>query len=105
MDLDATQFDDLEVPLVNNVTAREIRTGAEARQGLYEQVSKSRSLGRIDPISADPGSYARGGGRSRRGANGTVEGHHPAAFTASGSARRTISSTCTGLGWVRYSLR
>jgi [acyl-carrier-protein] S-malonyltransferase len=37
-DLDATEFRDLSVPLVNNWQAREIRTGAEARQGLYEQV-------------------------------------------------------------------
>jgi [acyl-carrier-protein] S-malonyltransferase len=38
VDLDATEFRDLEVPLVNNWQAREIRTGAEAREGLYEQV-------------------------------------------------------------------
>ncbi len=37
-DLEATMFRDLEVPLINNVAAREIRTGAEARHGLYEQV-------------------------------------------------------------------
>jgi [acyl-carrier-protein] S-malonyltransferase len=37
-DLDATEFADLGIPLVNNWQAREIRTGAEARQGLYEQV-------------------------------------------------------------------
>ena len=37
-DLDATTFSDLRVPLINNWQAREIRTGAEARQGLYEQV-------------------------------------------------------------------
>ncbi len=37
-DLDATEFRDLTVPLVNNFEAREIRTGAEARTGLYEQV-------------------------------------------------------------------
>ena len=37
-DLDATVFADLRVPLVNNWQAREIRSGAEARQGLYEQV-------------------------------------------------------------------
>lgn len=37
-DLEATAFRDLEIPLINNVQAREIRTGAEARQGLYEQV-------------------------------------------------------------------
>ncbi len=37
-DLEATAFADLACPLVNNWQAREIRTGAEARQGLYEQV-------------------------------------------------------------------
>jgi [acyl-carrier-protein] S-malonyltransferase len=37
-DLDATEFRDLAVPLVNNWQAREIRTGAEAREGLYHQV-------------------------------------------------------------------
>jgi [acyl-carrier-protein] S-malonyltransferase len=37
-DLDATEFRDLTVPLVNGWQARVIRTGAEARAGLYEQV-------------------------------------------------------------------
>jgi [acyl-carrier-protein] S-malonyltransferase len=37
-DLDSTVFRDLEFPLINNWQAREIRTGPEARQGLYEQV-------------------------------------------------------------------
>jgi [acyl-carrier-protein] S-malonyltransferase len=37
-DLDATPFGDLTCPLVNNWQAREIRTGAEAREGLYQQV-------------------------------------------------------------------
>ena len=37
-DLDATQFANLACPLVNNWQAREIRTGAEAREGLYQQV-------------------------------------------------------------------
>ncbi|HLH44104.1 MAG TPA: ACP S-malonyltransferase [Bryobacteraceae bacterium] len=37
-DLDATQFRDLETPLINNWKAREVRTGAEAREGLYWQV-------------------------------------------------------------------
>ena len=37
-DLDATVFRDLAVPLINNWQAREIRTGAEAREGLYQQV-------------------------------------------------------------------
>ncbi|MGB9610148.1 MAG: ACP S-malonyltransferase, partial [Bryobacteraceae bacterium] len=38
-DLDATAFADLAVPLVNNVDARLVTTGAEARDGLHRQVS------------------------------------------------------------------
>jgi [acyl-carrier-protein] S-malonyltransferase len=38
VDLDASEFHDLDVPLVNNWQGREIRTGAEAREGLYQQV-------------------------------------------------------------------
>jgi [acyl-carrier-protein] S-malonyltransferase len=37
-DLDATVFHDLSIPLINNWQAREVRTGAEAREGLYQQV-------------------------------------------------------------------
>ena len=37
-DLDAAAFADLGVPLVNNWRARVVTTGAEARQGLFEQV-------------------------------------------------------------------
>jgi [acyl-carrier-protein] S-malonyltransferase len=37
-DLKATQFTDLRYPLVNNWQAHEIRSGAEARRGLFEQV-------------------------------------------------------------------
>jgi len=37
-DLDQTEVRDLQFPLINNWQAREIRTGAEARQGLYQQV-------------------------------------------------------------------
>lgn len=37
-DLNATEFRDLAVPLVNNWQANLIRTGAEAREGLYQQV-------------------------------------------------------------------
>jgi [acyl-carrier-protein] S-malonyltransferase len=37
-DLDATTFADLQMPLVNNWQARKVRTGAEAREGLYHQV-------------------------------------------------------------------
>jgi len=37
-DLDATAFADLAVPLINNWQAAEVRTGGEARRGLYEQV-------------------------------------------------------------------
>ena len=37
-DLDSATFSDLQIPLVNNWQAREVRSGAEARKGLYEQV-------------------------------------------------------------------
>jgi [acyl-carrier-protein] S-malonyltransferase len=37
-DLDAAAFRDLTVPLINNWQAREVRTAAEAREGLYRQV-------------------------------------------------------------------
>jgi [acyl-carrier-protein] S-malonyltransferase len=37
-DLNATQFRDLVVPLVNNWQAKAIHTGEEARTGLFEQV-------------------------------------------------------------------
>jgi [acyl-carrier-protein] S-malonyltransferase len=38
IDLDATQFRDLNIPLINNWQAREIRSGDDARKGLFEQV-------------------------------------------------------------------
>jgi [acyl-carrier-protein] S-malonyltransferase len=38
VDLNATEFRNLSVPLVNGWQARVIRTGADAREGLYEQV-------------------------------------------------------------------
>jgi len=37
-DLNATEFLDLPVPLVNNWQARLIHTGTEAREGLFQQV-------------------------------------------------------------------
>lgn len=37
-DLDAIAFADLAVPLINNWQACEIRSGVEAREGLYQQV-------------------------------------------------------------------
>jgi [acyl-carrier-protein] S-malonyltransferase len=37
-DLDATNFRDLNIPLINNWQAREIRIGDDARRGLFEQV-------------------------------------------------------------------
>ena len=38
-ELEACEFRDLQVPLINNVRAQEVRTGAEACQGLVEQIS------------------------------------------------------------------
>jgi [acyl-carrier-protein] S-malonyltransferase len=40
-DLEAIGFVDLRVPLINNWRAAEIRTGADAREGLYQQVPNS----------------------------------------------------------------
>lgn len=37
-ELDATAFDDLDWPLINNWQAREVHTGLEARRGLIEQI-------------------------------------------------------------------
>jgi [acyl-carrier-protein] S-malonyltransferase len=37
-DLDAIEFRDLSCPLINNWQASEIRTGTEAREGLYQQI-------------------------------------------------------------------
>lgn len=37
-DLEGTEFRDLNVPLINNWQAREIRTGNEAREGLLQQI-------------------------------------------------------------------
>jgi [acyl-carrier-protein] S-malonyltransferase len=51
LDLDATEFRDLSVPLINNWQASEIRTGADAREGLYQQVPNpvrwSESIARL----------------------------------------------------------
>jgi [acyl-carrier-protein] S-malonyltransferase len=38
-DLNQAEFRELCCPLINNVAAREVRSGAEARQGLIDQVS------------------------------------------------------------------
>ena len=38
VDLDAAEFRDLEIPLINNWQAAEVWTGSEAREGLYQQV-------------------------------------------------------------------
>lgn len=40
-DLDATEFRDPAVPVVNGWRAEVVRTGAQAREGLYEQVPNS----------------------------------------------------------------
>jgi [acyl-carrier-protein] S-malonyltransferase len=37
-DLDAVQFRNLKIPLISNWQAAEVRTGEEAREGLYQQV-------------------------------------------------------------------
>ncbi len=40
-ELDSVNFADLQVPLINNWQAQEIRNGADAREGLYQQIPNS----------------------------------------------------------------
>lgn len=40
-DLDAVAFRDLTIPLINNWQAAEVRSGSDAREGLYQQVPNS----------------------------------------------------------------
>ena len=70
VELDATEFSDLAFPLVNNWQAREIRTGAEAREGLYQQIPNSvlwiqtmrylAAQGVADCVEVGPGSVLTG---------------------------------------------
>ena len=69
VDLDATEFRDLEVPLVNNWQAREIRAGAEAREGLVSAGAESGAVGRYDPPARVARYHAIHRGRGRRSAN------------------------------------
>jgi [acyl-carrier-protein] S-malonyltransferase len=74
-DLEATTFRDLRYPLINNWQAAEIRTGDEARNGLYEQVPnpvrwtesvrRLVSLGVTSVVEVGPGSVLRAGARDR----------------------------------------
>ncbi len=69
-DLEATSFCDLRYPLINNWRAAEIRTGDEARAGLYEQVPnpvrwtesvrRLVSLGVTSAVEVGPGSVLCG---------------------------------------------
>ena len=54
-DLDATAFADLTVPLINNWQATEIRTGAEAREGLYQQIPNTVRWAESVRLLADAG--------------------------------------------------
>jgi len=69
-ELDAAPFHDLQIPLINNWQAREIRTAAEARDGLYHQIPNPvrwtetvrllASLGVARFIEVGPGSVLTG---------------------------------------------
>ena len=73
-DLDATEFHNLSIPLINNWKARLVERGAEARQGLYEQIPNPvrwadsiremarRGVGRF--VEVGPGSVLTGLARS-----------------------------------------
>jgi [acyl-carrier-protein] S-malonyltransferase len=54
--LDNTPFADLDVPLYNNVDARRVTTGAEAREGLKRQVTRTvRWVESVERMLADEG--------------------------------------------------
>jgi [acyl-carrier-protein] S-malonyltransferase len=54
--LDRTPFADLEAPLYHNVDARKVTKGAEAREGLKRQVSRSvRWVEIVEKMIADEG--------------------------------------------------
>ena len=69
-DIEAASFRDLNVPLINNVEAREIRASADARRGLIEQipnpvrwtdtVRRLASLGVTHAIEVGPGAVLTG---------------------------------------------
>ena len=98
-DLDATEFRDLACPLVNNWQAREIRTGAEAREGLYQQVP--------NPVRwAESIRYLAGQGVARFvevGAGGVLtgllRGIDPRS-RGSSSASQRIWKSCDSTYWV-----
>jgi [acyl-carrier-protein] S-malonyltransferase len=56
-DLDAAQFRDLQIPLINNWQAAEVRSGADAREGLFKQVPNSvrwvESMERLAAVGVD----------------------------------------------------
>jgi [acyl-carrier-protein] S-malonyltransferase len=41
LELDTVSFSDLQTPLINNWQAAEVKTGAEAKRGLFEQIPNS----------------------------------------------------------------
>ena len=65
-DLDATDFRDLAVPLINNWQAREIRTGAEAREGCITKY-RIRCVGQI-PYARWPRQESRASSKWARAA-------------------------------------
>lgn len=79
--LDATEFRDLTVPLVNGWRAEVVRAGEQAREGLYQQIpnpvrwtdviQKLRSLGVTRFIEVGAGSVLTG---LLRNIDGTLEG-------------------------------
>lgn len=69
-DLDATEFNDLSIPLINNWQARLVERGHDAREGLYQQIPNpvrwtdsiremvQRGIGRF--VEAGPGGVLTG---------------------------------------------
>jgi [acyl-carrier-protein] S-malonyltransferase len=94
-ELDATEFRDLSVPLVNNWQAREVRTAAEAREGLYHQIPNPvrwtetmrvlSSLGVTRVIEAGAGAVLTGLARQ-------IEGMEAVKFGEAGDWERVLAA-------------
>jgi len=69
-ELDSAQFQNLEIPMVNNWQAREIQTGSDAREGLIKQIpnpvrwqqtmQKLAQLGTVRFVEVGPGTVLAG---------------------------------------------
>ena len=78
-ELDAVRFADLKIPLVNNWQAREIHTGADAREGLKQQIPNPVLWGADGTMLGVPEGTAVRRSRPGPGAHWTLARYRPCA--------------------------